>query len=395
MPATPSSGIGRRIAYHRRVARLTQDDLAQAAQIHVGTLRKIEQGTRGASDQVIEAIAAALGIDPSLLLAAPQHTAGRVHDAMPALSAAIAAPDLPDDGPVRPLGELHAAVAEAVSWRLAAQYTRLATHTPGLLVELLRALHAGRGRQRAEVAGLLAAACRSADAIAYKFGHRDLSARLIDLMRWAADQTGDPLLTSAAAYVRTEVFFAARAHQQGLRALEAAIDQTPAADSPAFHAARGALHMRAAVIAGRASQPDRALQHLAEARQLGDRAPEDVYHGTAFGPSSVRIHEVSVAVSLGQDHLHRALDVAREWKPPAEEVPAERRSGFYIELARAQLWAGKRDDAFESLKVARRIAPQHTRQHPWVRQDTATLRRLVRADRESLTAFAEWCHATE
>ena len=109
----------------------------------------------------------------------------------------------------------------------------------------------------------------------------------------------------------------------------------------------------------------------------------------------MRIHEVSVAVSLGQDHLHRALDVAREWKPPAEEVPAERRSGFYIELARAQLWAGKRDDAFESLKVARRIAPQHTRQHPWVRQDTATLRRLVRADRESLTAFAEWCHATE
>ena len=104
-------------------------------------------------------------------------------------------------------------------------------------------------------------------------------------------------------------------------------------------------------------------------------SPEGIYYGTAFGPDSVRVHEVSVAVSLGDEHTGRALDVAREWKPPAG-LPAERRSGFYIELARAQLWSGHPDHAFESLKVARRIAPQHTREHPWVREDAATLRRL-------------------
>jgi hypothetical protein len=89
----------------------------------------------------------------------------------------------------------------------------------------------------------------------------------------------------------------------------------------------------------------------------------------------------------------RALDVAREWKPPTD-LPAERRSGFYIELGRAQLWSGQADHAFESLKVARRIAPQHTREHPWVRQDAATLRRLKRADSETLSNFAEWCAAS-
>ncbi|MGA5824428.1 transcriptional regulator, partial [Kitasatospora sp. NPDC094028] len=83
------------------------------------------------------------------------------------------------------------------------------------------------------------------------------------------------------------------------------------------------------------------------------------YYGTAFGPDSVRIHQVSVAVSLGGDHASAALDVTHEWKPPAG-LGAERRSGFYIELARAQLWAGMPDGAFESLKVARKIAPQHT-----------------------------------
>ncbi|MBQ1116586.1 transcriptional regulator, partial [Streptomyces sp. C3-3] len=161
---------------------------------------------------------------------------------------------------------------------------------------------------------------------------------------------------------------------------------------PQTIAARGALHMRAAVIAGRAGQGDAADEHLDEARLLGDRVREGIYQGTAFGPDSVRIHEVSVAVSLGDGHVGRAFDVAREWAPPAE-MPAERRSGFYVELARAQLWGGMADDAFESLKVARRIAPQHTREHPWVREDAATLRRLKRADAESLTNFAEWCHA--
>lgn len=151
--------------------------------------------------------------------------------------------------------------------------------------------------------------------------------------------------------------------------------------------------MRAAVIAGRARNANAANTHLAEARRLGVQVREAIYAGTAFGPSSVRIHEVSVAVSLGNDYVNRALDVAREWVPPPE-LPAERRSGFYIELARAQLWAGLPDDAFESLKVARRIAPQHTRDHRWVREDAATLRRLKRADAESLTSFAEWCNAT-
>jgi hypothetical protein len=228
--------------------------------------------------------------------------------------------------------------------------------------------------------------------VAYKYGHHDLSARLIDLMRWAADHTENPLTQATAAYVRTETFFAARAHTAGLCALERAIDTSPSPSGPDTIAVRGALHMRAAVIAGRAGDGTAAATHLDEARQLGDEIREGEYEGTAFGPDSVRAHEVSVAVSLGGDHISRALTVAREWTPP-NSLPAERQSGFWIELARAQLWAGLPDDSFESLKVARLIAPQHTREHPWARDTAATLRRLKRADAESLTSFAEWVGA--
>lgn len=384
--------VGKRIATARRARRMTQGQLAGAAFVSLSMLRKIEQGSRFPSEDTLDAIAAALHVDPSRLLTGHQRTDSRVQDALPAVSAVIAAPDDPDDGPVRPLIQLQQDVHEAVDWRLAAQYLQISRNIPALLAELARAHHTAPPAGRAHIASLLVSAYRCADAVAFKFGARDLSARLVDLMRAIAPTAEDPLLEASVAYVRTETFFAARSHCPGLRALEQAIDASPPPTTPSSTAARGSLHMRAAVIASRVSNPTAADTHLREARRLGDRVPEDVYLGTAFGPDSVRIHEVSVAVSLGDEHVGRALDVASEWKPPAD-LPAERRSGFYIELGRAQLWAGLADDAFESLKVARKIAPQHTRGHRWAREDAATLRRLKRADSESLTSFAEWIGA--
>ncbi len=211
-------------------------------------------------------------------------------------------------------------------------------------------------------------------------------------MRWGTHSAEDPLLTAHTAYVRTEVHFAARAHAAGLRALQAAIDAAPPSSRPQAIAARGALHMRAAVIAGRAGDVAAATEHLDEALAHADRVPEAIYCGTAFGPDSARIHEVSVAVSLGGEHLQRALDVASTWSPP-RDMGRERRSGFYIELARAELWSAKPDAAFKSLQRARRIAPQHTREHLWVRSDVATIRRIKRAERDDLDAFCDWCHA--
>ncbi|MFB8399718.1 hypothetical protein [Streptomyces yangpuensis] len=72
----------------------------------------------------------------------------------------------------------------------------------------------------------------------------------------------------------------------------------------------------------------------------------------------------------------RALDVARDWSP-GPEIPAERLSGFWIEVARARLWSGAPDGAFKCLKEARKHAPQHVREHPWVREDIGKILRLV------------------
>lgn len=391
-PITPHNGLGQRVAAIRSARRMTQADLARAANVSLSMVRKLEQGVRAPSDNVLEAVATALGVDPPQLAGGTARHSSRVHDAIPLLRRVIASYDLPEDGPVRPMHQLRAAVDEAVQWRLNAQYVRLISALPSLMAELIRGIHTGNDSVRPDIASLLTAVYRAADAVAYKYGYHDLSARLIELMRSACGLAGDPLLVASTAYVRTEIFFAAQAYRAGLRAIESEIDRLPTGRQRRHLGVLGFLHMRAAVIAARANNPDAATSHLAEARRLGDLVPEDIYYGTAFGPSSVRIHEVSVAVSLGDRYLQPALDIGATWAPPPE-IPSERRSGYYVELARAQLWAGLKEASFESLKTARRIAPQHTREHRWVQEDTETLLRLYRASSESLVGFAEWVGA--
>ncbi|MDX3162077.1 helix-turn-helix transcriptional regulator, partial [Streptomyces scabiei] len=118
MPANAMREVGQRIAVTRRAHRMTQQQLSDVSFVSLSMLRKIEQGSRFPSDDTLDALAAALNVDPSRLLTGHERTDSRVHDALPAISAVIATHDDPDDGPVRPLHELRAAVEEMVAWRL-------------------------------------------------------------------------------------------------------------------------------------------------------------------------------------------------------------------------------------------------------------------------------------
>jgi tetratricopeptide (TPR) repeat protein len=257
------------------------------------------------------------------------------------------------------------------------------------------------GPERRAAAGLLASAYRSADSVAYKYGYYDLSARVIELMRRAADIAEDAALIATAAYVRTEVFFAAgRNLAPGLRALEIALNDLPDPTSPDLRAAAGSLHMRAAVVAARLTEDFAAVdEHLKEARRLAKGMPESIYNGTAFGPASLHVHEVSVAVELGDAaravelHERATGKTAGRSKVRLDGLPPERRSHYFIDLARAQLWLGIRDEAFQSLREARQIAPQHVREHPFVRDAVVKLLRLHVSPPHSLVAFAEWARA--
>lgn len=376
-----------RIAEHRGAQDLTQAELAELAKISLSLLKKIEQGVRTATREVVQALATALDVDPDQLSDDVPPASDRVRAVIPDLRRAIDSYDLPDDGPVRPLDELRCAVARSIERRVASKYNRLARQLPALLPELARAVQQHTGHHREQAAGLLAQAYRAADGIAYKYGYLDLSARLVELMRWAAARTSDELLVAATAYVRTETFFATGNLDAALRALETATSPLRADASVAEGATLGSLHMRAAVVAGRSGNQTAALEHLHEAELVAQGVPEGVYRGTAFGPASVRIHELAVAVELGEAAM--AVQRASAWSPP-QYLPAERRSHYLIDLAQARLWIGQPAAAFADLQAARRIAPQHVREHPRVR---ATLSRLLRqrgTTQDDVARFATW-----
>ena len=319
----------------------------------------------------------------------PAPEADVIHAAIPRLRRALDRLDLPDDGPTRSPDDLHGEIIRASDDRLQSRYGNLARRLPDLITELARAGQLGDVAGQRHAAALLTLALRAADGVAFKFGYLDLSARLIDLMRSAAQIAEDPLLLAAVAYVRTETFFATGDLDTAARALELAADHVPDLDTTSSSAAFGALHMRAAVVAGRAGKADVAADHLREARRAAARVPEGIYVATAFGPASLRIHELAVAVEL-RDPL--GIERAASWHPP-DELPAERRSHYFIDLARAQLTLGRHEDAHLCLQAARQAAPEHTRTHPQVRQSLSSLLRTHSAPSAGLLDLAAWARA--
>jgi transcriptional regulator with XRE-family HTH domain len=309
-----------------------------------------------------------------------------IHAAIPRLRRVL---DLPDDGPTRSPADLYGEIVLTSDDRLQSRYDSLARRLPALIAELARAGQLGDTAGRRHAAALLTLALRAADGVAFKFGYLDLSARLIDLMRSVAQIAEDPLLLAAVAYVRTETFFATGDLDTAARTLETAAEQVPTLDTASSAAAFGALHMRAAVVAGRAGKAELATDHLREARRAAANVPEGVYQGTAFGPASLRIHELAVAVEL-LDPL--GIERAASWHPPGE-LPAERRSHYYIDLARAQLALGHHEDAYVCLHAARKAAPEHARTHPQVRQSLSTLLRTHSAPSSGLLDLAAWARA--
>jgi hypothetical protein len=298
----------------------------------------------------------------------------------------------PDPLPVPlPLPELRRLTGAATAWRLASQYAKLADLLPGLITGITAAALDSSGYEQEQAFGLLALAYRAADAIADKHGHHDMSARATGLIRWAAARSADPLLEQMSAYVRAELFFNGQHARSGLRMLDAATGPMSPAGLTAAMAMRGTLCMRAAVLAARAGLPGEAADRLAEARAAARHVPDGVYHGTAFGPSSVRVHELALAVE--SHDIGHAVKLSAQWDPP-RAVPAERRSHFHIEAARAHCWAGHRDQAVTALWQARQAAPQHTRCNPAVSETVTMLIRGSRKPPPHLLQLANWIGVT-
>jgi XRE family transcriptional regulator, fatty acid utilization regulator len=391
MPRPDDDHTGTRIREQRKLARLTQRQLADRLPFSYSLVNQVERGVRPATVDFIAAAARALRVDVTALTGQPYVTelqqdrlAELVRPIREALDLYDLGPDL--DLTVRPAGQLVAAADELCRTVRATHLRNAATALPGIIAELTTAAWRTPTTQLWQALG---STYRTAHDVSVKLGYYDLSSVALDRMGWAADRASDPLLAAVRQYMRALNYFREGDNGIGLRLVGSGHGVLGQAEVGwATTAVSGQLHLGASVIAARARNQDLVAAHLAEAEacasQTGDAS---AVHWLSFGPANVALHRMSAAVEMRRygDALHQARDIHL---PVA--MATSRRSHFLIDRSRSEMETGRTDDALATLVEARRAAPEQTRYHPGARETISGLVHASRRAPETLSGMAAW-----
>lgn len=394
MTSTDSAAFGRRVAFYRKKRGYSQRELAGMIDRSETWLSQVERGVRKIDRMsVLERLAEAL--DVPLAELAPEQNVVAASSETPqaaatlslalssseALRAVLSESVLPVD-----LARLDARSARAWDFAHGSQYQELSDLLVDLLPDLERAeRHTDpEDHRRASVAK--ARAYHAAAAVLSKLGETAAAWVALDRAIRAAEDAGDPLLMAEGAFRLSIVFQTARRFDLAIRAASSAaqaitslVDQ---GDAPAV-AMHGALHLQLAVAAARRSDADPAYAYLETARQAGERLGEERNdYNTEFGPTNVRLHEVAVAVELGD--AGRALRVAGQ--VDAARLSPERQARLLIDVAQAHAQLRQSEAVVAALREAMRIAPEQIETHSRVRDLVAD---LLRGDRRGSAEVKE------
>lgn len=149
------------------------------------------------------------------------------------------------------------------------------------------------------------------------------------------------------------------------------------------------LHLRSAILAARDAQQDLADDYLADARAISDEydPPAEPYYNVTAGRTNIDVHWCAVPVENydGAESVRRSETVRI-----ADKSQPERVGHHYVDMARAWLLHGDRDQTLANLNRAREWSPFNTRHHPAVRETILSLARSDRRRSEGLAGFAHW-----
>ncbi|MEU6709652.1 helix-turn-helix domain-containing protein [Streptomyces wuyuanensis] len=416
----PASGdeVGAVIRRARRAADVTLAQLGAAVGYSPASLSRMERGKQPARDIVLlQRVATALNIAPQLLGLAPRHDPTAPRPLLPHQeqgATRVAAP-LPfgeeSDDPVRRrnllaglagtatasvLGPAPAASAtarpalagledlllhrpapghalatdptpSAVSAAIdaarrdfsACRYDMLARALPSRIA-LAQALGAEGHAERAATA--VAELYNLATRLCIKLGEDGLAAVTADRALTAA-LTGADALTIAESHRMVSSSWRRQGHYARATDVAVTAAQRLAADRTIPKTERlsvqGNLYATAAYTAAKHGDRHTAHTLIDEAsKTAGQLGGDSVLRGTVFGPTQVRLHQISVSYLLGD--AGTAIDHARHIRPNTLPNP-ERQARYFIDIARAYNQWGKPDRCYRALLSAERAAPQEVR----------------------------------
>jgi tetratricopeptide (TPR) repeat protein len=243
--------------------------------------------------------------------------------------------------------------------------------------------------QRAEAFELMAATYQACSAALAKLGDPEAAWIAADRAMAAAERADNPMLVAAGAFRLVLVFLAARHYDQAEETARTAADALqPRVNEgdPQAMSLYGALTLQRSVIASRLNDPDAAYGHLERARDMAGRTGEGRNdYNTEFGPANVALHEIAVAVELGD--AGRALRTAASVDNTS--LSAERRARMLIDVARAHAQRRQVEEAMAALSHAEDITPEQVRAHDLARQLVSDLLTMQDPPSSELRALAE------
>lgn len=391
MPTLDDDHTGTRIKEQRRLARLTQRELADRIPYSYSLLNQVECGARPATSDFVAAVAHALNVAVTTLTGQPYVTElqrDRLAELVRPIREALdlydlgANPDLRTRTPSELLTE-----ADRLCQQVRATHLRNAARAlPAAIAELT---HTAWTAPSTELWQALASTYRTAHDITVKLGYYDLSAVALDRMAWAAERASDPCLGAVRQYMRALVYFREGEYTIGKRLVASGHDIVGQAETTRESlAVTGQLHLGASVIYARADDKTAVDRHIAEARSIAKRTGDaSAVHWLSFGPANVAMHRMSAAVEMGQ--FDDALTQARKMRLP-KSLATSRRAHFLIDRARTEMETGLTEKALEHLVEARKAAPEQTRYHPGARETIRGLVHVARRTPDTLNHMAAW-----
>jgi tetratricopeptide (TPR) repeat protein len=241
----------------------------------------------------------------------------------------------------------------------ACRYTELISHLPRLLGQLDAACRFLDGDDKLSAYALSADAYHVAAGFLLKLGDHGLAHLATDRSMTAALASQNPLIVGASARIVTHTLMnsghlpaaIATARNHAVR-----LDREIGTRTPESLSVYGSVLLRGAIAAALHDERGTAHELLAEAADAARQVGTDAnLRGTAFGPVNTTMHQVNVAVTLGD--AGTAIDLARQIDLATITI-TERKASLLIDVGRAFFQWGRYHQAYAALRAAEQTAPQ-------------------------------------
>jgi len=373
----PSAGTGERIAVYRRRRGLSQAALAGLVGRSESWLSQVERGIRSVDRlSVLIDMAKILHVDVESLIGRPWQLApngGAVAQGLDAVREVMTRYDHllgTDVAPIPPLPELGTQVARLHRDYQAARYETVVRELPDLIVFIDGVPRIAATEERREALCTYVSAYVGAAKLLTKLGVTDLAVVAADRAATIAVEADSLEAQGMAAYQVVCALLRADHTEEAERlavSMAEKLHGSATAETSTLVSVAGALWLIAAVAAARRTDRGEAWARLDAAERLAGLLGEDANHAwTAFGPTNVRIHRVTVAAELGDpgEALRAATDV-----DPTKLADGlrSRRAQVYLDLAWAQAQRKRDAEATLHLLEAERAAPEAIRYNAMVR----------------------------